>query len=60
MDEDIERLSEKHGGYWGEHPQYPVGDWQLEVANDDTRQGYWEWLESKLVEDNDGKELDDE
>lgn len=30
-------------GYWGEHPDYSWDDWRLEVMNNDTRQGYWEW-----------------
>jgi len=36
---------EQHGGTWGEHPDYPVSDWQYEVANGDTRLGYWDWVE---------------
>jgi len=39
-------LSERYGGWWGEHPDYPVEDWQYMVANGDTRQGYWEWVEA--------------
>lgn len=35
-------------GVWGEHPAYPVDDWQAEVENDETRQGYWEWVEYLL------------
>lgn len=30
--------------YWGEDADFPVGDWQFEVANDDTRLGYWDWV----------------
>lgn len=41
------------GDYWSEVPEYPVSDWQAEVANDDTRQGYWEWVESKKESDED-------
>ena len=51
MDKDIEKLSEEHGGYWGEHPEYPVEDWIADVANGDTRRGYWEWVEAKLAND---------
>lgn len=29
--------------YWDEHPEHSVADWQHEVANGDTREGYWEW-----------------
>ena len=33
--------------YWqGEDPSYPVSDWKQEVANGDTRAGYWEWAHS--------------
>ena len=42
-------------GYWGEHPDHPVSDWQAEVSNDETRLGYWYWVEDKLqafLEDN--------
>lgn len=31
-------------GYWDEDPDWPVDDWKYEVANDDTRQGYHEWV----------------
>ena len=47
MDE-IQKLMEEHGGYWGEHPKYPVCDWQYDVANGDDRRGYWEWVEHQI------------
>lgn len=34
---------------WASHPTYPVADWQYEVANNDTRQGYRGWLYNKLA-----------
>ena len=48
MDPDIEELSEKHGGYWGEHLLYPLSDWQKHVRNNETRQGYWEYVEAQM------------
>lgn len=27
-----------------EHSQYPKADWRLDVCNDDTALGYWEWV----------------
>lgn len=30
--------------FWGQAPDYPLEDWQYEVANDDTRLGYWDWV----------------
>lgn len=49
-------------GYWGEHPEYPVECWKYQVANGNTRCGYWEWVERAVEESNDGggAEEDDE
>jgi len=44
----IDDIMEAHGGFWGEHPDYPVEDWQHEVRNDDTRVGYWEWVVNRV------------
>lgn len=41
---DAERLACENGGTWGSHPDYPVGDWRNEAANDETRLGYWAWV----------------
>lgn len=38
-------------GIWGEHPEYPVRDWQWEVGEDYTRLGYWEWVLAHLNPD---------
>jgi hypothetical protein len=32
---------------------YPVKDWQYEVANGDTRAGYWEWAQDARQCDSD-------
>jgi hypothetical protein len=41
---EINDFMDKYGGYWGDgHPEYTVSAWQYEVANGDTRLGYWEW-----------------
>jgi hypothetical protein len=34
---------------WDDHPDYPVKDWQYEVANGDTRLGYWDWIHEAEV-----------
>lgn len=47
---EIARLQSKQGGYWKEHPDHPVEDWKYEVINDDTRQGYWEWVHEREQE----------
>lgn len=44
----MSRFCDDHGGYWGEHPDFPVEDWQYGVRNDDTRQGYWEWVQAQI------------
>jgi hypothetical protein len=34
--------------HWDEHPNWSVEDWKNEISNDDTRQGYHEWVRSKI------------
>ena len=46
----LEELMDQHGGYWGEHPEYPLVDWRLEAAAGDTRLGYWYWVLARLEE----------
>ena len=43
-----EKLRQKYGGTWGQHPHFPVDDWKHEVGNGDTRQGYWSFVESAV------------
>lgn len=43
-EERVEELKAYFGGMWANCPKYPVANWQHEVANDDTRLGYWEWV----------------
>jgi hypothetical protein len=47
MSFDSEALR-NHFGNWGNHSSYPHEEWQLEVAADDTRLGYWEWVAAQL------------
>lgn len=37
--------------YWDHHPVHSIFDWQYEVANGDTRQGYWEWVRGRMMRD---------
>jgi hypothetical protein len=45
---DIKTVYSHHNGYWGEHPVHPVSDWQRQVADGETRLGYWEWVMATL------------
>lgn len=45
-----EWVAEEFGGHKGEHPALPVADWKIEVENDDTRLGYWDWVVARLEE----------
>jgi len=37
--------------YWkDEHPDHPLAGWRYEVANGDTRLGYWEWVKKQTGE----------
>lgn len=52
MSEQAKRFMELNGlGYWDEHPGHPAEDWKLEVANGDTRTGYWDWAEHRDCEE---------
>jgi hypothetical protein len=33
---------------WSEHPKYSRASWQLEVGNNDTLAGYWDWVYSQI------------
>jgi len=48
---EVDRMAEEN--VWGEHPEYPRGDWRYEVGQRDTNRGYWDWVRHQLemVED---------
>ena len=49
-----EELAQKYAGEdgsWGQHPIHLRQEWREEVANDNTLQGYWSWVVSKLEEE---------
>lgn len=48
MEAANESLAESNGGIWGKHLDHPVEDWQYEVANGDSRQGYWDWVAHRI------------
>lgn len=41
-----DRLADHH---WVENPDYPLADWQAEIANADTRLGYWDWVAARCA-----------
>ena len=43
-----EVLVEEERDCWSMNIDYPMEDWQAEVAAKDTRLGYWEWVEHKI------------
>lgn len=49
-----DQLREKYDGSqgtnWGQHPDYPMKEWQAEVVELNTRLGYWEWVTHRLQE----------
>lgn len=34
-------------GIWDVDPEFPVEDWRAEVQNDETRLGYWDWVDAQ-------------
>ncbi len=45
---DIQLLIDQAGAYWEEHPEHPVADWKHKITEEDTRQGYWEWVAGNI------------
>lgn len=46
-------------GTWAEYPKFPLKDWYYEVANGDTRLGYWDWVAWYIRQENDMKQQPD-
>lgn len=44
---DRPKPEEPKPSHWDDDAEYPVKDWQYEVANGDTRQSYREWVEDR-------------
>jgi hypothetical protein len=47
VDEYASRRDGEQPSHWEEDSEFPAMDWKYEVANDDTRQGYREWVNHK-------------
>ncbi|XAI97093.1 hypothetical protein [Dolichospermum phage Dfl-JY45] len=46
--EDAEALADSCGGFWSTHPDHPIEGWQHDVAEGDTRLGYWDWVVAEV------------
>jgi len=46
-DEQPRLISEPGPSHWDEQPGHPVEDWRSEIANDDTRLGYLDWIAAR-------------
>lgn len=42
--QEREIAAARTGGYWAEDQEFPVVDWQREVAESETRHGYHDWI----------------
>ena len=43
-DQELWLNAKKPEDIWASDPNYPVDEWQYEVAEDSTRLGYWDWV----------------
>lgn len=48
---ELPELVDDAPSHWDDDPDWPVADWQAEVACDDTRQSYREWVASARAAD---------
>jgi len=44
MSNEAKILARKHGGHWGEHPEHSQYEWVIDVSENNTRLGYWDWV----------------
>ena len=45
------KICQKNGGIWGEHPDHPKDIWSSECLNNDTVIGYWDWVSSRIEQE---------
>ena len=50
------RVKVGHNGHWDDDNEYTIDQWKGEVQDDDTRLGYWDWVECRRTLDS-GKQL---
>ena len=41
---EIENFKDQFGGHWSEHHRRSISEWKMEVMENNTRMGYWEWV----------------
>jgi hypothetical protein len=51
----ISSLKTANGGHWGEHPEHLLVEWRADVAEDCTRLGYWEWVDARICDAEEGE-----
>lgn len=44
----IDNYAEKPASHWDVNPDHPLEDWKYEIANDDTRLGYSDWVAHRI------------
>lgn len=40
----------KKDDLWAEIPEFPRASWREEVTASDTQLGYWDWVESQILQ----------
>lgn len=48
MKKRIPTAEELRRKYVTEHPDWPWQDWQYDVAQGDTKLGYWDWVQHNV------------
>ena len=44
---DISPEAQTYSDQWADDQDYPVSDWKYQIENNDTRRGYWDWVEAQ-------------
>lgn len=53
MSDKAWKLCQRNGGLWGECERYPKSDWISETVNNYTVLGYWDWVASRIEQEED-------
>ena len=49
MSNEAIKLADQFGGHWCDHPTFGAEDWRNEVAENNTRASYWDWVVSMIA-----------
>ena len=59
MSDKAWKLCQRNGGIWGECEEHSKSCWGSECYNNETVLGYWDWVASRIEQEEDDAENND-